>query len=104
MDMTTAPLLNEPASQTTARFLACLKRYDLDYGITWQWAGRVRHGVLEVFHNHLGPCDGNVLAQAFERNTALWEDSDCRIGTVHTGSPKHLAVRAALQQLSEYAQ
>ena len=101
MDMTNTPLLNEPAAQTTARFMAVLRHYDLDYGITWQWAGRVRRGVLEVFHNDLGPLSGNILTQPFERNTATWEDSDCRIGVVRTGSPKHLAIRAALQRLDD---
>ena len=103
MDTKDTPLLNEPAAQTTARFMAVLRRYDLDYGITWQWVGRVRHGVLEVYENALGPCDGNVLAQTFERNTAVWEESDCRIGKVRTGSPKHLAIKAALERLDEHA-
>ncbi len=98
------PLLNEPAAQTTARFIAFLRRHDLEYGITWQWVGRVRHGLLEVYHTALGPCDGNVLAQPFERNTATWADSDCRIVKVRTGSPKHLAIKAALQRLDECSQ
>lgn len=104
MNTINTPLLNEPAAQTTARFMAVLRRYDLDYGITWQWVGRVRHGILEVYHNDLGPCEGNVLTQRFRRNAATWVDSDCGIGKVRTGSPKHFAIKAALQRLDEYTQ
>jgi hypothetical protein len=44
----------EPTAVTTARFLALLKRYGLEYGITYEWVGRCRHGVIEVFNAALG--------------------------------------------------
>jgi hypothetical protein len=43
-----------PAAVTSTRFLALLKRYGLEYGITCEWVGRCRHGVIEVFNAALG--------------------------------------------------
>ena len=61
----------EPCAHTTARFIAVLQHYDLDDGITWRCVGRVRHGLLQAYHNDLGPGAGDVLVHAFEHNTAI---------------------------------
>lgn len=84
----------EPTAVTTARFLSLLKRHGLEYGITYEWVGRCRHGVIEVFESALGPLDGAVACERFSRSTHLWTEADGRIGTMRTDSPKHHAVKA----------
>ena len=91
----------EPTAVTTARFLSLLKRHGLEYGITYEWIGRCRHGVIEVFDAQLGPFDGAVACERFSRNTHLWTEADGRIGTMRTGSPKHLAVKALVATLKD---
>ena len=91
----------EPTAVSAARFLALLKRRGLDYGITYEWVGRCRHGVIEVFDAALGPFDGAVACERFSRSTHLWTEADGRIGTMRTGSPKHIAVRSLLATLEE---
>lgn len=89
----------EPTAVTAARFLALLKRRGLEYGITYEWVGRCRHGIIEVFESVLGPFDGAVACERFSRSTHLWTEVDGRIGTMRTGSPKHAAVRALVAAL-----
>jgi hypothetical protein len=89
----------EPTAVTAARFFALLKRHGLEYGITYEWVGRCRHGVIEVFESALGPFDGAVACERFSRSTHLWTEADARIGTMRTGSPKHLAVKALVATL-----
>lgn len=91
----------EPTAITAARFLSLLKRHGLEYGITYEWVGRCRHGVIEVFDAALGPFDGAVACERFSRSTHLWTEADARIGTMHTDSPKHLAVRALVATLED---
>ena len=89
----------EPTAVTAARFLSLLKRHGLEYGITYEWGGRCRHGVIEVFESALGPFDGAVACERFSRSSHLWTEVDARIGTMRTGSPKHLAVKALVATL-----
>lgn len=89
----------EPTAVTAARLLSLLKRHGLEYGITYQWVGRCRHGVIEVFESALGPFDGAVACERFSRSTHLWTEADGRIGTMRAGSPKHLAVKALVATL-----
>lgn len=91
----------EPMAVTTARFLTLLKRYGLEYGITYEWVGRCRHGVIEVFEPALGPFEGAVAYERFSRSTRLWTEADARIGTMRTNSLKHLAVNALVATLEE---
>ena len=91
----------EPTAVTAARFLARLKCRGLDYGITYEWVGRCRHGVIEVFDAALGPFDGAVACERFSRSTHLWTEADGRIGTMRTGSPKQIAVRSLLATLED---
>jgi hypothetical protein len=99
MDAFGARTAQEPTAVTTARFLSLLKRHGLEYGITYEWVGRCRHGVIEVFDAALGPFDGAVACERFSRNTQLWTEADALIGTMRTGSPKHLAVKALVATL-----
>lgn len=89
----------EPPAVTLSRFQTLLARNNLDYGITWKWAGRCRHGIIEVYDVESGPCEGVVESERFERNTQLWEESDTVLGRMHAGSPKHQAVRALVTRL-----
>jgi hypothetical protein len=89
----------EPTAVTAIRFHSLLKRLGLEYGITYEWVGRCRHGVIEVFDAALGPCDGAVVCERFSRSTHLWTEADARIGTMRTDSPKHLAVKALVSTL-----
>jgi hypothetical protein len=89
----------EPTAVTAARFLTLLKRYGLEYGITYEWVGRCRHGVIEVFDAALGPFDGAVACERFSRSSHLWAEADARIGAMRTGSQKHLAVKALVATL-----
>jgi hypothetical protein len=91
----------EPTAVTTARFLALLKRYGLEYGITYEWVGRCRHGIIEVFDAALGPFDEAVACERFSRSSHLWTEADARIGAMRTGSRKHLAVRALVATLED---
>ena len=91
----------EPTAVTAARFHSLLKRHGLDYGITYEWVGRCRHGVIEVFESALGPFDGAVACERFSRSTHLWTEADGHIGTMRTDSPKHIAVRALVATLEE---
>ena len=91
----------EPTAVTAARFLALLRRRSLEYGITYQWVGRCRHGVIEVFDAALGPVDGAVAYERFSRSSHLWTEADARIGTMRTGSPKHFAVKALVATLED---
>lgn len=91
----------EPTAVTAGRFLSLLKRHGLEYGITYQWVGRCRHGVIEVFDAALGPFDGAVACERFSRSTHLWTEADGRIGTMRTDSPKHLAVRVLVATLED---
>lgn len=91
----------EPTAVTTARFLSLLKRHGLEYGITYEWVGRCRHGVIEVFESALGPFDGAVACERFSRNTHLWTEADGRIGTMRSDSPKHIAVRSLVATLED---
>jgi hypothetical protein len=94
-------IAQEPTAVTTARFLSLLKRHGLEYGITYQWVGRCRHGIIEVFDSTLGPFDGAVACERFSRNTHLWTEADGRIGAMRTDSPKHLAVTALVATLED---
>jgi hypothetical protein len=89
----------EPPAVTLHRFQALLSKNNLDYGITWRWGGRCRHGIIEVYDVSLGPCDGVVESEAFERNTQLWAETDTVLGRMHAGSPRHRAVRALVARL-----
>ncbi|MDB5854819.1 MAG: hypothetical protein JWR22_2860 [Herminiimonas sp.] len=89
----------EPPSESLSLFNALLFKNNLDYGITWRWQRRCRHGIIEVYDVSFGPCDGVVESEAFERNTQLWEESDRVLGRMHSGSPKHRAVRALVARL-----
>lgn len=91
----------EPTAVTAARFLSLLSRRGLEYGITYHWVGRCRHGIIEVFDSTLGPFDGAVACERFSRNTHLWTEADGRIGAMRTSSPKHLAVKALLATLED---
>lgn len=91
----------EPTAVTAERFHSLLKRRSLEYGITYEWVGRCRHGVIEIFDAALGPFDGPVACERFSRSTHLWTEADGRIGTMRTGSPKHIAVRSLLATLEE---
>lgn len=91
----------EATAVTAARFLSLLKRRGLEYGITYEWVGRCRHGVIEVFDAALGPFDGAVTCERFRRSTHLWTEADGRIGAMRTGSQKHLAVKALVATLEE---
>ena len=91
----------EPTAVTTARFLALLARHGLDYGITYKWVGRCRHGVIEVYEAALGPFDGAVDSEEFNRETQLWTDADSNIGRMRTGSAKHMAVKNLLARLED---
>lgn len=94
-------MAHEPTAVTAGRFHSLLKRRGLEYGITYQWAGRCRHGVIEVFDKALGPFDGAVAYERFSRSTHLWTKADGRIGTMRTDSPKHLAVKALVVTLED---
>lgn len=89
----------EPTAVTVARFLALLRRHGVEYGITYQWVGRCRHGVIEVFDAALGPFDGAVAFEQFSRSTHLWTEADAHIGTMRTDSPKRFAVKALVAKL-----
>jgi hypothetical protein len=91
----------EPTAVTAARFLSLLKRQGLEYGITYEWVGRCRHGVIEVFDVALGPFDGAVACERFSRSTHLWTEADARIWTMRTDSPKHRAVKALVATLED---
>ena len=91
----------EPTAVTAARFLALLKRRGLEYGIAYEWVGRCRHGIIEVFDAVLGSFDGAVACERFSRSTHLWTEADGRIGTMRTDSPKHLAVKALVATLED---
>jgi len=101
MDKCQTRTAQEPTAVITARFLSLLKRRGLEYGITYKWVGRCRHGVIEVFESALGPFDGAVACERFSRNTHLWTEADGRIGPMRTGSPKHLAVKALVATLED---
>lgn len=89
----------EPPSVTRARFETLLAKNGLDYGITWKWVGRCRHGIIEVYDASLGPADGVMDSAEFKRNTHRWTDNDCRIGRMRTNSPKHNAVKALVARM-----
>lgn len=99
MNAFSSPAAQEPTAVTVARFIAQLKRRGLEYGITYEWVGRCRHGVIEVFDAALRPFDGAVACERFSRSSHLWTEADGRIGTMRTGSPKHLAVKALVATL-----
>jgi hypothetical protein len=99
MDAFGARTAQEPTAITATRFFSLLKRHGLEYGITYEWVGRCRHGVIEVFESALGPFDGAVACERFSRSTHLWTEADRRIGTMRAGSPKHLAVNALVAAL-----
>jgi hypothetical protein len=89
----------EPPAVTLSRFQGLLAKNNLDYGITWKWVGRCRHGIIEVYDIEMGPANGVVESEAFERNTQLWTESDTVLGQMHAGSPKHQAVKALAARL-----
>lgn len=92
-------LSQEPPSVTRARFETLLARNGLDYGVTWKWVGRCRHGVIEVYDVSLGQSDGVMDSEEYERNTHRWSDGDRQIGRMRTNSPKHRAVKALVARL-----
>ena len=95
---------NSHRARTNSRralFIELQKRHGLEYGITYEWVGRCRHGVIEVFDAALGPFDGAVACEQFSRSTHLWTEADARIGTMRTDSPKHLAVKALVTTLED---
>lgn len=67
-------------SVTAARFVALPKHYGLEYGITYEWVGQCRHGVLEVFDVSLGPFDGAVACERFSRSSHHWTEADAHRG------------------------
>jgi hypothetical protein len=83
----------EPTAVTAARFLSLLKCQGLEYGITYEWVGRCRHGVIEVFDTALGPFDGAVACERFSRSSHLRTEADAHIGTMRKDSPKHRSRR-----------
>jgi hypothetical protein len=91
--------MQEPPPVTLSRFRELLTKNNLDYGITWKWVGRCRHGIIEVYDLEMGPCDGVIDSEAFERNTQLWTDYDSHFGRMHTDSPKHRALKALVARL-----
>lgn len=99
MDKCRTRTAQEPTALTAARFLSLLKRQGLEYGITYEWVGRYRHGVIEVFDAALGPFDGPVACERFCRSTHIWTEADARIGTMRRDSPKHRAVKALVAAL-----
>lgn len=101
MDSCQTRTAHEPTAVTAARFLMLLRRHGLEYGITYQWVGRCRHGVIEVFDAALGPFDGAVACERFSRSSRLWTEADARVGAMRTGSPKHLAVKALVATLED---
>lgn len=101
MDRCQTRTAQEPTAVTAARFLALLRCHGLDYGITYQWDGRCRHGIIEVFDAALGPFNGAIVCERFSRSTYLWAEADTRIGTMRTGSLKHRAVKALVARLQD---
>ena len=101
LTLTAIRTTREPTAITALRFLALLKRYGFEYGITYEWVGRCRHGVIEVFDSTLGPFDGAVACEKFCRSTHLWTEADARIGTMRKNSPKHIAVKALVATLED---
>jgi hypothetical protein len=95
---TVRPTQEQP-SVTLSQFRELLTKNNLDYGITWRWVGRCRHGIIEVYDLEIGPCDGVVLSQGFERNTQRWEESDTVLGRMVTDAPKHRALKALVTKL-----
>lgn len=89
----------EPPAVTLHLFQALLLKNNLDYGITWRWEGRCRHGIIEVYDASFGPCGGVVESEVFKRNSQSWEESGTVLARMHAGSPKHREVGGLVARL-----
>lgn len=85
-------------ARTDVDFLrAQLATAGMRYELGWQWVGRERHGVLRIFKD-ISSSEA-LVSVLFRRNTWAWGSGDRKLGQVHTGSNRHLAVVAAIEQL-----
>ena len=92
-------LSHAPASVACRHLEAELAARGLGLAFTWEWVGRSRHGLLLIQEQ-----GRTVAAFGFTRNSFAWDDTpgaaDVSLRT-QTGSPKHVAVLAALDSLSQ---
>lgn len=88
----------EPASVTVKNFLDFLAANGWEYKIHGVYRDKVRHGYIQVKVKGL---EIGLDFETFERATWRWDAADTTIGTVRTGSPKHLAIKALYERLAE---
>lgn len=99
MQETIAELIEplETAAITAMRFQNLCRQLGLNWAITWFWCERRKHGRLLVRDPETCSL---VVRLDYARSTSIWTGSDSYIDRgVRTGSPRHLAILAAIEQI-----
>ncbi|QQX85276.1 hypothetical protein JJQ59_04870 [Cupriavidus necator] len=85
----------ETGAITAQRFQTLCEKKGVTWEVHWFWRERRRDGRLLLRRE-----DGRaVFSREYARSTSLWTGGDRYLRGMRTGSPRHLAFRAAVEFL-----